>query len=168
MNEVKRLRRTAGVSQSALARAAGTSQPTVAAYEAGRKSPTLRTLHRLVKAIGFDMFVDFYPSLTREERRSLFLHRAIAERLAEDPELVLRLARRNLERMREANPGAAPLLREWAVLLERPLEDLLPALADPSPRARELRQVTPFAGVLSAPERASVYRAFAREEEKRG
>jgi hypothetical protein len=52
-------------------------------------------------------------------------------------------------------------LREWGVLLERPLEALLPLLTDPDPWARELRHVTPFAGVLTAAERAEVYRGFA-------
>jgi hypothetical protein len=37
-------------------------------------------------------------------------------------------------------------------------------LLDPHPRARELRQVTPFAGVLSPAERADVYRHFAGSE----
>jgi hypothetical protein len=41
---------------------------------------------------------------------------------------------------------------------------LLPLLTDPDPWARELRHVTPFAGVLSAAERAEVYRAFANDE----
>jgi hypothetical protein len=40
-------------------------------------------------------------------------------------------------------------------------------LADPTPHARELRHVTPFAGVLTARERAEVYRTFARSERSR-
>jgi len=158
------LRQRAGVTQRTLAKAGGTSQPTIAAYEVGRKSPTLGTLHRLARSVGLELDLDFHPPLTREERRSLFLHRAIAQRLEEDPEAVLTKARKNLRHMLEAQPGAASLLREWAVVLERPLEHLLPVLADPAPHARELRQVTPFAGVLSAPERAAVYGAFAEQE----
>jgi len=46
------------------------------------------------------------------------------------------------------------------------VSELLPALIDPSPRGRELRQVTPFAGVLTAKERAETYHSF-REEESR-
>ena len=44
MNPVRRLREQARVTQQALARAAGTSQPAIAAYEAERKSPTVQTL----------------------------------------------------------------------------------------------------------------------------
>ena len=50
------------------------------------------------------------------------------------------------------------------MLLDRPLPALLQVLLDPSPWARELRHTTPFAGVLSARERAEVLRAFTRSE----
>jgi hypothetical protein len=43
---------------------------------------------------------------------------------------------------------------------------LRPFLTDPSPWVRELRQVTPFAGVLSASERRRVFAAFAEQEER--
>lgn len=42
----------AGMTQVQLAVAAGTSQPTLAAYEAGAKSPSVRTLDRIVRASG--------------------------------------------------------------------------------------------------------------------
>ncbi len=104
------------------------------------------------------------PRLTREDRRSLALHAAIAQRLAERPMETLARAKSTLKRMREVNP-AATLLSEWDVLLSRPLSALLPVLADPGAWARELRHVTPFAGVLSARERANVYRDFRRAED---
>ena len=68
------------------------------------------------------------------------------------------------EDRRPLHPGARPLLDEWQWLLRRPLDALLPVLADPTPWARELRHVTPFTGILSAAERAQVYRAFAQRE----
>lgn len=166
MNAIRLLRDRAAVTQRALAEAGGTSQPTIAAYEADRKSPTVDTLRRLAKCVGLEATVEYHPSLTREERRSLVLHRAIARRLIDDPQGVLARARRNVARMTERNSGSSPALREWMVLLDRPLPALLPLLADPDPWARELRHVTPFAGVLSAAERAAVYRAFAEEERR--
>ncbi|MGZ4430750.1 MAG: helix-turn-helix domain-containing protein, partial [Gaiellales bacterium] len=45
-------RRRAGLSQRGLAGAAGTSQAMVARVEAGRQSPSLTTLERLVRACG--------------------------------------------------------------------------------------------------------------------
>ncbi len=107
----------------------------------------------------------FVPPTTREDRRSLALHEAIAERLLENPEGVLRRARRTLALAMKRHPGARALLEEWDFVLGLPLPDLVEVLRDPRPRARELRQVTPFAGVLSAGERTRVYRAFEASEE---
>jgi transcriptional regulator with XRE-family HTH domain len=149
-----------------LASAGGTSQPTIAAYEAGRKSPTLATVDRLARSAGLQATVAFHPPMTREDRRSLALHRAIAQRLEQDPTVVLDRAHRTLARMRAVASKRSQPLREWNVLLDRPLAALLDVLGDPSPWARELRHVTPFAGVLSAAERAEVLYAFAKAERR--
>lgn len=47
----------AGLSQDELASRAGTSRPTLSAYEHGRKSPTLATTARILAAAGFDLEV---------------------------------------------------------------------------------------------------------------
>jgi transcriptional regulator with XRE-family HTH domain len=166
MNAIRLLRELSDLTQSELAEAAGTSQPTIAAYEAGRKSPTVRTLSRLAEVAGLEATIGFHRPMTREERRSLHLHRAIARQLERSPEEVLAKARKTLSLMRSKHPKAGQLLREWEVVLDRPVSDLLPALTDPSPQGRELRQVTPFAGVLTAKERTEVYQSFRREESK--
>lgn len=106
----------------------------------------------------------FVPPLTREDRRSLWLHEAIADKLRQDPAGVLRRARTNLRRMAGINPGAAALLREWRQILRRPVADIIGVMLDPRSHARELRQVTPFAGVLSARERSGAYAEFRRHE----
>lgn len=143
---------------------AGTSQSAIAAYEGGRKSPTWRTVERLTQAVCLEVDVRFFPPLTREERRSQLLHEAVSARLRAEPEAVLSRARDSLARMRALHPGAHLLLDEWQCLLRRPLDALLPVLTDPMPWARELRHVTPFTGILSAAERAHVYRTFAQRE----
>lgn len=165
-NPVLLLREGTGLTQSDLARRAGTSQPTIAAYEAGTKSPTLRTLERLAASVGLELHPVFVAPMTREERRSLALHRGIARRLLADPDGVLGRARRNLARMAAQSPGADSLWAEWGSVLDRAPSDIADLLVDPTPRARELRHVTPFAGVLSAAERREVYRRF-REQERR-
>ncbi|KYH44163.1 helix-turn-helix transcriptional regulator [Branchiibius sp. NY16-3462-2] len=50
-------RAAAGLSQAALAAAAGTSRPTLSAYENGRKSPSIQTASRLLEAAGFELTV---------------------------------------------------------------------------------------------------------------
>jgi transcriptional regulator with XRE-family HTH domain len=49
------VRRASGLSQTELARRAGTSRPTLSAYENGRKSPTLDTVQRLLDEAGYDL-----------------------------------------------------------------------------------------------------------------
>jgi transcriptional regulator with XRE-family HTH domain len=59
-------RRAAGLNQDELARRAGTSRPTVSAYEHGRKSPTLETAARLLREAGFELAIR--PRVTFVER----------------------------------------------------------------------------------------------------
>lgn len=55
-------RARAGLTQAQLARAAGTSQPTLAAYESGAKSPSVRTLDRIVRAAGASLEVTLHEA----------------------------------------------------------------------------------------------------------
>lgn len=48
-------RRRAGLSQGEVSRRAGTSRPTLSAYEHGRVSPTLDTLERIMHAVGHEL-----------------------------------------------------------------------------------------------------------------
>jgi len=49
---LRQARQAAGLSQAELARRAGTSQPAIARYESGAASPSVRTLERLLYAVG--------------------------------------------------------------------------------------------------------------------
>jgi len=167
MATVRNLRSLTEVTQAELARAAGTSQPTIAAYETGSKSPTLSTVERLAASVGKEAVVVFVPPLTREDRRSLAVHQAIATQLRRDPDSVLEVAERNLDRMSEQHPHAHRLVNEWRDILTRPIESIIESMMDPSVHGRDLRQVTPFAGVISAADRAAVYARFADEERRR-
>ncbi|MSZ58273.1 MAG: helix-turn-helix domain-containing protein [Actinobacteria bacterium] len=54
---IKEARTRAGLTQAQLAHAAGTSQPTLSAYESGAKSPSVRTRDRIVRATGASLDV---------------------------------------------------------------------------------------------------------------
>lgn len=58
---IRLARVTAGLSQRELAQRAGTSQPTIAAYEGGRKEPSLSTLARILRAAGLDLRTRLVP-----------------------------------------------------------------------------------------------------------
>lgn len=71
-HEITAARHAAGLTQAGLAERAGTSQATVSAYEAGRKTPSAQTFARLLAASGARL--DVRParapvrSLPRSER----------------------------------------------------------------------------------------------------
>ncbi len=96
----------------------------------------------------------------RIDRRSLALHRAIADKLRAHPEL-LQIARQNLDRWSQQNSGSQPYWDRWRELLNQPLEDLLKAIVEDSETMTALRQATPFAGILSPAERWAIYAEFA-------
>jgi transcriptional regulator with XRE-family HTH domain len=64
---VRGARLEAGLSQRALARRAGTSQPAVARYETGAASPSWETLQRLVKACGKRLEVSTEIAVDQED-----------------------------------------------------------------------------------------------------
>jgi transcriptional regulator with XRE-family HTH domain len=60
-NLIRLARRERGLSQRDLARRAATSQAAIAAYESGRRSPSLETLARIVRAAGLDLRIRMEP-----------------------------------------------------------------------------------------------------------
>ena len=160
MNPIRQLRSEAGVTQSDLAARAGTSQPTIALYESGTKSPTLATLQRLADSLGLELAVTFVPRMTREDRRSLAYHSAVTGILKHSPAVTLARAKRNLEKAEELHPDAKNLWDRWRRWLRLPIHELISNMLDPGLEARDMRQVSPFAGILDASERARVLRNF--------
>jgi transcriptional regulator with XRE-family HTH domain len=63
---LEQVRVGAGLTQEELARRAGTSRPTLSAYEHGRKSPTAATLARLLSMAGWDLAAQPRVSFTRQ------------------------------------------------------------------------------------------------------
>lgn len=63
---LREARRRAGLSQADLARRAGTSQPTVSAYERGHKDPSAATLARLLAVTGTTLTGVEGPATVRE------------------------------------------------------------------------------------------------------
>jgi len=94
----------------------------------------------------------------RIEERSLALHKAIAQQLIDRPEL-LNVAKANLDRWIQ-NSEEIPAWRSWKRILEGSMDDIIKILVSPDERNRELRQSSPFCGILSRQERWRIYEAF--------
>lgn len=91
-------------------------------------------------------------------------HKLIAKKLRENPEAILALARRNLQRYIGNRPvPATSLWREWRTLLEQnSLDHIIAVMTAKTQKATELRQASPFAGALSQEE---IARTIQREKE---
>lgn len=105
------------------------------------------------------------PKLSQVERRSLAYHRALANSLQASPEKIVQRARAHLERLRTLHPHATPLLNRWHTWLDLPLDILIKRLTDTGELAQDMRQVSPFAGVLSAEQRKLIIGRLRRDEE---
>ena len=88
------------------------------------------------------------------------MHRAIAGKLREAPELI-GIAQDNLRRWRSTAGRSAPYLDAWEILLARPVDELLAVIVEDSERMWAMRQASPFAGVLRPQERWRIYYLFA-------
>jgi excisionase family DNA binding protein len=147
------------------ARLLGTSrQQVVNLCNSGDLPYTTVGRHRRVQRADVEALRSRTHRMTRDQLRSLWLSHAVAGRLVADPDAVLEHGKRNLERMLAGSArGAARLwLEQWRELLDGPVEGVLEALTSRAPRARELRQNSPFAGVLNDEERQQILRHFTR------
>jgi hypothetical protein len=90
---------------------------------------------------------------SRADRRALAYHRAVAKRLNRKmiDEALHRVWKWRAEG--KLNPRYAD---EWEGILRRPVADVRQAITSESARARDLRQSSPFAGMLSEPERRRI------------
>ena len=101
--------------------------------------------------------------LTPEREKSLRLHQALIGDLLENPDAVISKARENIARwlpQQRADGMSAFYLREWERILDSGLDRILEALTGIDEKSYELRENSPFAGVLSQERRAKVLRTL--------
>jgi hypothetical protein len=89
----------------------------------------------------------------RAERRSLAYHRVVAKRLRRS---MADEALRVVWTWREHGRIADRYADEWEELLRRPVPEIARAISEDTQRGRDLRQNSPFAGVLSEAERRRI------------
>ena len=98
--------------------------------------------------------------LPRDDRQSLWLHTAVAGRVAKEPRASLEKARSNLRTIRAAHPGRLPWVDRWEQIIDAGPSAVMRALVAETPEGAELRQNSPFAGVLTDRERRLALAAF--------
>lgn len=157
--------REAGVTQSGLARISGVRQPSISQFLSGKADLSDKQLDRLLSCMGYRLEVvrrSVRPELTRAERRSWRLHRALSAQLT--PTTLKEwhpTIERNLERLHAGVSGQPQVrnLDRWASLVrERDVPGLHRVLTGLDRTSIEMREVSPLTGLLSprARERALV------------
>jgi hypothetical protein len=91
------------------------------------------------------------------EERSVAYHRAIAEKLRHQPEIVEK-ARRRVQEWTDSRAEPPFYARKWAEILASDVSTIAAFLVERSELADELRQSTPFAGALDPRERWKIWR----------
>ncbi len=120
--------------------------------------------HRRVHRDAVEALLRPERRLTRDQLKSLWLHQAVAGNLVTDPDRVLGKARDNLDRLLRQHQGtmAEVWLQRWQERINAGPGAVLKALTSEDPESVELRQNSPFAGVLPQPQRLKILEAFAR------
>lgn len=153
-------RRELGLTQGQLAELAATSRERINTYEREQVSPQADTLERVLAAMQCQLMA--VPALTFEERRSLAISTAVAAKLRESPADVLSKARSNIEKMRSIGPSEQRWVDVWDSLLALGAGHVEALLTSTDQFARDLRQSSPFAGVLTESERREVLKELHR------
>jgi transcriptional regulator with XRE-family HTH domain len=163
---VRQIRRLSGLSQREFAQRVGTSGPTISLYESGRKEPRWSTVVRMADLFGLDARSaidtrDRGAALReRRDRRRRGLAAAVAAAVGDDWPRAEALGRRNLDVLRgAAHVSAGHWLDAWDALLDRGPEACADQLLAVGDEADDMRQMHPFAGMLSPGERRAALAA---------
>lgn len=104
-------------------------------------------------------------TLTREDLRSLAYHEVVARHVRKNPQAHLAHALHNINKWRIEKPTVAPLFDRWQQWLQLPVPEMLTLMLSHSQTSRDMRQVSPFSGILSARERRDVLLRFRKGQE---
>ncbi|MHA6668595.1 helix-turn-helix domain-containing protein [Homoserinimonas sp. A447] len=156
-------RRAVGWTVRELAENLGVAPSTVTRMEQSERDGRIQlgTLQRALNIMGRSPHIEVFNN-RREERVTMELHRELARKLREDPQRVLAVAPKNLDRLRTrlTSPIGQSWVNRWAELINSPLDVLIAGMLADTPQGRELRQNSPFAGALTQDERlAAIERA---------
>ncbi len=135
--------------------------------ETGRTQPSIATLQRILEGLGAEIHVEVRATPSgddgRERQRSLWLNRAVAGEIARDPDRAIAVARDNIARWRTVHgphPSVVAALDRWEEIIGDGIDVAIATLTGQSEEAEDLRQNSPFAGVLSPEDRAQALTAF--------
>lgn len=119
--------------------------------------------HRRIPMSEVDRLVHGSRELTREQSKSLWLHRAVLGHLMLDPKGVMDQARDRLDRWSDVHRldgKSVGYFNAWREVLDSGIDRVIDVLTSTDELSCELRQNTPFTSVLSQDERLQVLENF--------
>lgn len=93
------------------------------------------------------------------EQYSLEAHRLAAKKLLADPGL-LDVAKANLARIAIELSDSSIAVQEWSIILKCKVESICEFIVQDNDHLRELRQSSPFSGIISETEREALRKAI--------
>lgn len=158
-----------GTTQTELSRVSGVHQPSISQSRSGKVEMSDSQLDRLLSCMGYRLEVTrrtVVPDLTHSERRSWMLHRRLSSLLTKDsfedwrPRLLS-----NLENTRSSVRGSIHLesVEGWTrLIVSDDVVGLHRTMTGLDRRCIEMREVSPFSGLLPDHERLQVLRELRR------
>lgn len=158
-----------GTTQTMLSRVSGVHQPSISQFLSGKVDLSDDQLDRLLSCMGRRLEVTrrpVQPELTHSERRSWMLHRRLSSHLTKDtfedwrPRLI-----ENLTKVRKSVQGRVHRdnVKRWSDLIHNgDVVGLHRVLTGLDRQSIEMREVSPFSGLLSDHERREVLRDLRR------
>lgn len=155
--------------QTTLSRVSGVHQPSISQFLSGKVDLSDEQLDRLLSCMGYRLEITrrpVEPDLTRSERRSWMLHRRLSSHLTREsfedwqPRLLS-----NLKKIRRGVQGRVHQenVEQWSeLILSSDVVGLHRALTGLDRRSIEMREVSPFSGLLPDQERLEVLRELRR------
>lgn len=158
-----------GTTQTMLSRMSGVHQPSISQFLSGKVELSDEQLDRLLSCMGRRLEIvrrPVVPDLTHSERRSWMLHRRLSTLLTKDtfsiwlPKLTM-----NLKRVRSGTQGTthSENVDRWERLIRSgDIAGLRRALTGLDRQSIEMREVTPFGGLLPDEDRLEVLQNLKR------
>lgn len=174
LSSIKRARTEQGITVKELALRLQVTPGAVSHLERSEQRGAIRiaTLRNALAAMGAELPAGLQPAQQphvrapferREERVTFELHRAVAKKLIDDPAGVLRVIPENLSRLRQHVHGTLVhgWIDRWETLSHGSVGGLIDAMLATDELGIEMRQSSPFMGVLTQQERLEAIRRAA-------
>jgi hypothetical protein len=98
------------------------------------------------------------------DARSLAMDRLIADRLRKDPAVLVKARAVLAGWLASCDDSVRPALEEWRAILDSPISAIIETLEGEDESSVRLRQSSPFCGILTPAERASILMSHAHDQ----